>query len=368
MVRRHEPLVASLVVTALRVAICGSGNRSRSVWQRHLRELDGFELVGVQDTHAASLARAVESGSITREETFLDLDEMLDRTKPDALIVCPVHSAHAGAAEAALRRDVHVLVEKPFTTRVVDAIRLADLAEQAGLQLGVVQNWRTKSVGQALRRAVEAGEIGQVSHVFFRYLRDRELPHLPDYLFDERDPMLYALTVHHVDLFRWALGVEITSVEGHAFHPPWSRYRHPSMVQVWFETDSGVVISYTGTISSRNGHHFNWEHFIVEGELGSIFNDSDFSDPPLLLSRRGDEALVDLTADVTERDPQQQYDLGDRRLLLNFAAAIQDGTPLIAPARDNIGTVAAVDATRIALDEGRAVRVADLIDSARALT
>jgi predicted dehydrogenase len=344
-------------VTALRVAICGSGNRSRSVWQRHLVELDGFELVGVQDVHRPSLELSAEQGTIRREETFDDLHEMLSVTYPDAVIVCPVHAAHAAAATTALEHGCHVLVEKPFTTDLAEAVRVTELAEEKGLVLAVVQNWRTKSAGQALRCAIADGLIGTVSHILFRYLRDRELPHLPEYLYDEPDPMLYALTVHHVDLFRYVLGQEIVAVEGRDFHPPWSRYTHPSVMQLWLETDRDVAISYAGTISSRSNHLYPWENLIVEGELGTIANATDTFDPPLLLSRRGEEPF-DLTADVAVRDPAGQYALADVALLRNFAAAISGDEQPVSPARENLGTLAAIEAIREALHSRRRVTVA----------
>ena len=82
--------------------------------------------------------------------------------------------------------------------------------------LAVVQNWRARSAGRALKRAVDEGRVGEISHVVFRYLRDREKPHLPDYLFDEPDPVLWAMGIHHLDLFRFVLGQEIVHVEGRA--------------------------------------------------------------------------------------------------------------------------------------------------------
>src|SRR5947209_8303716 len=100
----------------LRLAICGSGMRSRSVWQQHVTNVEGFELVGVQDVHPPSLEKSIEQGTITSEQAYDDWDRLLDETKPDAVIVCPVHSAHAAAATAAIERGCHVLVEKPFTT------------------------------------------------------------------------------------------------------------------------------------------------------------------------------------------------------------------------------------------------------------
>src|SRR3954447_9798686 len=175
--------------------------RSRTVWQRHLTDLDGFELVGVQDPAPEALAKAVEGGTVGEGQTFADLGEMLEGTKPDALIACPIIAAHATAVETGLAAGCHVLVEKPFTDDLASAVRLTEQAKQQGRVLAVVQNWRTKSVGAALKRAIDEGAIGTPGQVFFRYLRDREAPHLPDYLFEEADPVLWGMSIHHFDLF-----------------------------------------------------------------------------------------------------------------------------------------------------------------------
>ncbi|HEY2602380.1 MAG TPA: Gfo/Idh/MocA family oxidoreductase [Thermoleophilaceae bacterium] len=340
----------------LRVAVSGCGMRSRSVWQRHLREQEGFELVGVQDPSEESLAKAVELGTIEPAQTYAELEPMLAATKPDVLLVCPIIAAHVPAAGAGLGAGCHVLVEKPLAVHAADAVGLVGQAESKGLQLGVVQNWRTKSVGQALRKAIADGAVGDVSHVFFRYLRDRELPHLPDYLFEEEDPILFAMSIHHFDLFRYALGQDFVSVQGHGTTPSWSRYRQPSVLQLWMEMDGGAVVSYVATFSSRNAH-LPLESLQVEGELGTLYNDSEYSEPPLMLSRRGDDEALDLTADVTERDQQSQYELGDLAILRNFRAAVLGDEPLVAGARDNLGTLAAIDAARECLRSGAAVPV-----------
>lgn len=340
----------------LRVAVCGSGNRSRTVWQRHLQESANFELVGVQDPSEESLSRAVEAGAVTPKQTFSELHTMLAETHPDALVACPINAAHASAAEVGLEAGCHILVEKPFTTDLIDALRLNALAEERGLKVGVVQNWRTKDVGRELQRAVSSGVIGQVSHIFFRYLRDRELPHLPDYLFSEPHPLLYAMSIHHFDLFRFVLGQEIATVEGRSMRPSWSRYEHDSVMQLWLETDVGVAISYAGTFSSR-GAHLPLESLQVEGELGTLVNESQYLEPPLLLSKRGEQEMIDLTDKVSMRDQESQYEVGDTAILTNFHAAVTANEPLIASASDNIGTLAVMDATRMALDEGRCVVV-----------
>ena len=348
-------------MSTLRIAICGSGMRSRSVWQQLVADTAGLELVGIQDPSPESLARALDSGNVTEDLTFASLETMLAEQQPDAVIVAPVNAAHAVAAKSALESGCHVLVEKPLATTLADAASLVETARERGLQLGAVQNWRTKSVGVALRRAVAQGAVGPVSHVFFRYLRDRELPHLPDYLFDEEDPLLFAMAIHHFDLFRYALDDEIVLVDARAARPSWSRYRHPSILQAWLETATGTVIAYSATFSSRHAQ-LPLESLQIEGELGTLHNESAYSEPPLLLLQR-DAEPVDLTADAPVRDSAGQYTLADRAILENFRDAVVDGAALIASGADNLHTLAVVEAVARSWRERKSFDPRQLLES-----
>jgi predicted dehydrogenase len=301
---------------------------------------------------------------VRQEQCFVHLDELLQHTSPDVLLVCPIHAAHGAAARAGLDAGCHVLVEKPLATSLAEAASLVERARARDLQLGVVQNWRTKTAGRRLRAAVADGTIGRVSHVFFRYLRDRELPHLPDYLFAESDPLLYAMAIHHFDLFRYVLAQEIALVHVHAFHPPWSRYEDPSVLHAWMLTDGGVGIAYTATFSSRNAH-LPLESLQVEGDLGTLHNESAYFEPPLLLSRRGDPAPVDLTADETIRDSDGQYVLADRELLANFRDAVQGRAQLVAEGAENLGTLATIEAAATSWREKSEVDPRALLAAAR---
>jgi len=207
--------------------------RSRKVWQRHVAAHPSLDLVGVMDIAPEALDASVHEGHTDASRCFQDLASMLERSQPEAMIACPVIAAHGPAVRTALEAGCHVLVEKPFVVDLEEARELTELAETRNLVLGVVQNWRTKSAGRALRDAVSRGLIGDVSHVVFRYLRDREKPHLPNYLFEESDPILWAMAIHHFDLFRFVLGKEIVHVDGHAARPASSRYRGPSINDLW---------------------------------------------------------------------------------------------------------------------------------------
>ncbi|MCH7564846.1 MAG: Gfo/Idh/MocA family oxidoreductase [Gemmatimonadetes bacterium] len=355
----------------LRVLICGAGNRAFPKdpptslfrgWFETIQNSPDCTVVGVQDVAAASLERVTRNYPLDGIPTFSDLERALDAVPCDAVLICPSAEAHAAAALAAIGAGRHVLIEKPMVVQLADAFRIQHAAEERALVVSVVQNWRLKSVGSAFREAVRSGRIGRVGDIFFRYVRDRERPHLPDYLFEEPYPLLYAMSIHHFDLFRYALGENIESVEGRAFIPPWSRYRSPPFVHLWMRTGGGTVISYAGTFSSKN-RHVPQESLVVDGSEGCLTNESQWCDPPLLFSSPDTDEPEDLTAGAS-RDVRDQYNQADDEYLRDFVEAIREGRPPLCPPADNIWTLATVDAAVRACESGSAVNVADVVAEA----
>lgn len=353
----------------LRVLICGAGNRpfpkdpSTSLfrgWFETIRNNPGFEVVGVQDVDPSSLERIKKNYPLGRIPTFLDLEEALKGVSCDVVLVCPAIEAHTSAALMAIQAGCHVLIEKPMVARVEDAFRILHATTDREVVVSVIQNWRAKSVGLALREAVRSGKIGEVGNIFFRYVRDREQPHLPSYLFDEPFPLLYAMSIHHFDLFRFTLGENILMVEGRAFIPPWSRYRSPPAVDLWMETESGTPVSYVGTFSSKNRHVLQ-ESLVIDGSLGTLTNESQWGDPPLLFSGVNGKGVEDLTEGAS-RDVRNQYNQADERYLEDFRQAILLGRSPICPPEDNVWTLATVEAAVKACETGAVVNVRDLVE------
>jgi hypothetical protein len=105
------------------------------------------------------------------------------------------------------------------------------------------------------------------------------------------------------------------------------------------------------------------ESLQVEGELGTLFNESEYSEPPLWLLR-GAASKVDLTSEVGVRDSAGQYTSADIAILRNFRAAIIEGEPLISPARDNLATLSVVEGARECFRHRRAVNPQELLAAA----
>jgi predicted dehydrogenase len=113
----------------LRLAMIGCGQISDRFFKQAAARDDA--------RFVATCARRLESAERkAREhgvpEWFDDWERMLDRVKPDGVVVTTPHSLHAAPALAALERGIHVLDEKPMATSLEDCRRMVAAAERSG--------------------------------------------------------------------------------------------------------------------------------------------------------------------------------------------------------------------------------------------
>ncbi|MHA1936580.1 MAG: Gfo/Idh/MocA family protein [Candidatus Thorarchaeota archaeon] len=353
----------------IRVVVSGVGNRAlpkdpdRADWDGWIdliSKSDGFELVAIHDPSDTSLRRATERGYLEHKDAYTDLDQMLSNTACDAILVSNPAQHHAVSIQKALEYNLHILVEKPFVTDIGKGKEIVKAIEEKGLVSCVIQNWRYKDVGRAMFTALKEGFLGRIGHVFFRYVRNRENPNYPAYIFEEDYPLLYAMGIHHLDLFRYILDDEVSNVTGHAFKPPWSMYKSETSVNLFIETEGGIPIVYTGSISSRNGGLFQ-ENLLIEGEKGSLVNESQWLEPPLWFYPEGSKDKIELTAEIANNSTRQQYDISDQYILEKFYRSVLFGEEQICSARSGLMSVCAVEASRLACETGKTISLSEFL-------
>ncbi|GIX05606.1 MAG: hypothetical protein KatS3mg115_0009 [Candidatus Poribacteria bacterium] len=86
----------------------------------------------------ATVARRLENARRKAEEFSVpayydDYQAMMDRERPDAVVVTTPHSVHAEVCLAAFERGIHVLNEKPMATRWEDCVAMVRAADRAGV-------------------------------------------------------------------------------------------------------------------------------------------------------------------------------------------------------------------------------------------
>src|SRR5438477_8447233 len=91
-----------------RVAVIGAGAMGRN-HLRVLNDLEGAELVGLADADEATAQRAARPYGVP---AYTDYAELLDKEKPDAVVVAVPTIMHRDVALDIIPRGMHLLVEK----------------------------------------------------------------------------------------------------------------------------------------------------------------------------------------------------------------------------------------------------------------
>lgn len=138
---------------------------------------------------------------------FSDFHEMLAAGLGlDGVVIATPNSLHAPQTLAALDRGLAVFCQKPLALNAREAREMVEAARKADRLLGVDYSYRYTEGAGALRRAVEAGELGRVFSVDAVFHN----AYGPDkaWCFDPRlsgGGALMDLGVHLIDLALWLL-------------------------------------------------------------------------------------------------------------------------------------------------------------------
>ena len=181
----------------MRVAVIGVG----SMGFNHLRvysEMADTQLVGISDVSAERLESLKNRFAVN---TYTDYRELIEKEKPEAVSITVPTSEHEAVASFALRKGVHVLVEKPIAATVEEGQRLIALAKEMGRQLMVGHIIRFNPAMQALKARLDAGELGKIFQIFCR----RAGP-FPARIRDVG--VVVDLAPHDVDIMRFLTGLD----------------------------------------------------------------------------------------------------------------------------------------------------------------
>ena len=117
----------------LRAAVIGMGI-GKTHAAKYL-ELDDVELVGLCDTDGNALKEACDRTGV--EQGFTDPEALFEQARPDVVSLCTPPRSHLAITEAAARRGIHLLVEKPMAWSPEDADGMIRACESQGVVLMV---------------------------------------------------------------------------------------------------------------------------------------------------------------------------------------------------------------------------------------
>jgi predicted dehydrogenase len=337
---------------AIRVIVAGMGERGRE-WVREIRAEPPYSLAACVDPDERALRESATTLSLKPEDCFLRLEDALERVAADAVVVATSADCHGETCEAALLRGRAVLVEKPFTTNLNEAVVLVRLAEEKALPLLVAQNYRYMRSFRAVRRLVSDGTLGPVGMVTCQYFR---VPHqMVASLRRLRHSVLWGMGVHHLDALRYVLNQKVTNVFADGFTLPWGELPHGASTRVMMELEEGTRALYSATYES-SGHEFfeRGQEFYARftGERATLHVFQRW----LVLCERGRWPRI---------IRRGRREVSEERLLLRqLGRALATAAEVESSGRDNLQTMAVIEACLRSETEGRWVSPQELLDEA----
>ncbi len=193
----------------VRIAVIGAG----SMGMNHLRVLKDFDeeqvqLVGVAETHEPRLKRAVSRFHVAG---YADYHRMVEETQPDLVAVVVPTCLHFEITSYLLDRGINVLVEKPITDTIEEALALIQLARIHETKLAVGHVERFNPAVIEVKRRLVADELGRMFH-----LLARRIGPFPPRIRDVG--VTLDLATHDIDIMRYLADAEVEHVYAETQH------------------------------------------------------------------------------------------------------------------------------------------------------
>ena len=163
---------------------------------------DEVELVGWCDREVAK---------VKGTPAFADVEELLDRTRPDLVDIVTPPQTHLDLVRSVARRGLPAICQKALAPTYDEAVAVVEAAEKAGTLLVVHENFRWQPWYREARRLIDADTFGKLHAIAFR-LRPGDGQGPRAYL--DRQPyfqkmprfLIYETAIHWIDTFRYLMG------------------------------------------------------------------------------------------------------------------------------------------------------------------
>ncbi len=200
--------------------------------------LANTELVAIADTNTKTLEDVSRELNASPYESY---EEMLDKEKLDAVIICTPDRLHRQPAEAAAERGVHLLIEKPIARTIENSEAIIASAAANGVVLMTAHLLRFDPGYALAYESIRSGEIGDIVHIYTRRNDDvvdgRRL--------QGRTTLPFYCGVHDYDIMNWYLDE--------------SAHRVSAVCNSVVMKDLGVYDSVFATFTFPSGVIASWE-------------------------------------------------------------------------------------------------------------
>lgn len=333
----------------IRIAVLGCGRIGR-MHADNIASHPRAVLAGVFDVPAPSAEDVSQKHGVTN---FASAEDVFAANEVDAVLIATSTPTHVDFIEMGVKAGKALLCEKPID---LDIARVNALAERiAGtdvpIMLGFVRRFDPGHAGA--RQALLDGEIGDLHQVI---ITSRDPGMAPDAYIEVSGGIFRDMTIHDLDLARFMLGEEVTTVSAHG-----SRLVDPGLmtrcddfdtVVVTLITDSGKQAIITNSREAAYGYDQRVELF---GSKGMAISENRRKN----LVTKHVSGATNVSAPLQHFFIERYSEAFDTEIDL-FVDAIENGTPVPVGFEDGRLALVLADACFKSVAEGRTVKITEI--------
>ena len=335
----------------IHLGLLGAGNIS-DTHARAARAIPGVEIAAV---YGANREKVRSLAQRTKAVAYDDLSRFLDHQPMDIVAIGSPSGLHAEQAIAAVRRGLHVIVEKPVDISAARVAALIAEADAAGKQVGVFFQDRLRPDVARIKEILDAGGLGRpvLASGYVKWYRP------PNYYSSSRWRGTWALDgggalmnqgIHTVDLLLWLAG-PITRVTARTATRLHQIEAEDTAVAI-LEFASGALGVLEAATSIYPGYARRVELTGSEGTL--ILENDRLTKIDLKQSRSAEPANLPVETPASS-SPVVADASAHRRVIEDFIEAIRTGRRPACDAREGRRSVELVEAIYTSSREERAV-------------
>ena len=326
----------------IRIGVIGIGNMGSS-HSRYLiaNEVPNAQLTAICDINPDRIKWARENlGETVR--TFDNADDLMNSGAVDAVMVATPHYDHPPLAIKAIKKGLHVLIEKPAGVYTRQVRELNEVAQKSDRVFGLMFNQRTLGQHQKLKDLVQSGDLGEITrtnYIITTWFRSQSYYDSGGWRATwagEGGGVLMNQCPHNLDLWQWICGMP-TRCRAFIGFGKYHNIEVDDDVTAYVEYANGatgVFITTTGEAPGTNRLEISGDRGKVVMEGGAItFWRTRESASKFLKEYKGGFGSPEVwKCDI----PSSKGGESHKGITQNWVNAIQKGTPLLAPGVEGI--------------------------------
>jgi predicted dehydrogenase len=331
-------------MSTVRLGIIGIGTIG-SFHISNIKQLSNCKLTAICDIDPAALERHKENAGDAAH--FNTSEELLDSGLVDGVIIATPHYFHVPIAMEAIKRGIHVLVEKPIAVQKSQAEEFVKLCkENPKIIASAMFCLRRMPANMKLKSLIDSGELGTIRRInwiitnWFRTQKYYDSGTWRATWSGEGGGVLLNQCPHQLDLMQWFFGMP-EKITASVFFGKYHDIEVEDEVSAIFEYADGktaIFVTSTGEAPGTN-------RLEIAAERGKVILENDTlyfyrNEEEMSQFCKNSDVFMGMPTVWDIKVPIGTIDHASHRdIIENFADAIANGTPLYAPAVEGINSL-----------------------------